>query len=119
MLGRSVLVLAQVSLLSALVLGSGAGCGAGATCERLAPGMDRDLCLHDRIMALPGEQHADALALARQIQDPVVRGAAVFTWVIQHNREIDPKAGQALCGLLMGQERETCTRKLSQVHLRR
>ncbi len=95
------------------------GCGGGERCEREAPGMDRDLCLHDRILALPGAEHEQAYGLAQQIQDPVVRGAAIFSWVINHNREIEPRAGQALCGLLMGQERETCTRKLSQVHLRR
>lgn len=95
------------------------GCGGGPSCEREAAGMDRDLCLHDRVLALPGAEAARALELAGRIEDPVVRGAAVFTWVIQNNREIEPRSGQALCALLTGQERETCTRKLSQVHLRR
>lgn len=95
------------------------GCGGGASCEREAPGMDRDICLHDRVLALPGAEHAEATRLVGQIQDPLIRGAAVFTWVISHNREIDVKSGLALCGQLSGQERETCTRKLSQVHLRR
>ena len=79
-----------------LLLSLAIGCGAGPDCERAAPGMERDLCLHDRVLALPGAEQARALALAGQIQDPVVRGAAVFTWVIEHNREIEPREGQAL-----------------------
>jgi len=94
------------------------GCG-GGDCASLPSGTGRDLCLHDRLLTLPGAEVAQARALAEQIQDPMVQGAAVFSWVIAHNREIDPRDGMALCGLLAGQERSTCVRKLSQVHLRR
>lgn len=94
------------------------GCG-DAVCEDEAPGMDRDICLHDRLLEVPAAEAREAIALGRQIQDPVVRGAAVFTWISTHNREADPKVAQELCGLLEGRERSTCGRKLSQVHLRR
>ncbi len=95
------------------------GCAGGAPCDRYAKGMDRDACLHDRVLAsTPGELSA-VIALAEQIEDPVMRGAAVFTWVNNHNRELDPKAAEPLCALLEGRERASCSRKLSSVHLRR
>lgn len=94
------------------------GC-AGGDCASRPAGTERDLCLHDELLALPGAEVAQARTLAGQIQDPMVQGAAVFSWVIAHNREIDPRDGMALCALLAGQERQTCVRKLSQVHLRR
>lgn len=95
------------------------GCGAGEPCARYAEGMDRDACLHDQVLASPPAEVASVISLARRIDDPVVRGAAVFSWVNTHNRELDPKAAEPLCLLLEGRERASCSRKLSSVHLRR
>ena len=81
--------------------------------------MDRDACLHDRVLSSPASALSSVITTAQQIDDPVVRGAAVFTWVNTHNRELDPKAAEPLCALLEGRERASCSRKLSSVHLRR
>lgn len=94
-------------------------CGGGAPCAGLAPGMDRDACNHDRLLASGPEALDQVIQIAATIDDPVMRGAAVFTWVNTHNRELDPKAAEPLCALLEGRERASCSRKLSSVHLRR
>lgn len=94
-------------------------CVQGDPCLSKREGMDRDACLHDAVLASPASALTTVIGKAQQIQDPVVRGAAVFTWVNTHNRELDPKAAAPLCALLEGRERASCSRKLSAVHLRR
>ena len=96
-----------------------AACGGEPECSARPQGLERDRCLHDRALALPAAQSADVLVLVKQIEDPIVRGAAVYTWVGQNNRDVSQRDGQALCELLDGREKVTCVRKLSSVHLLR
>lgn len=94
-------------------------CGGGEPCTDVAPGMDQDACLHDQVLATPAAELDRALVLLGQIGDPVIRSAAIFTWVSQNNRDLTPERGMSMCRLLDGRERNTCERKLQSVHLRR
>lgn len=96
-----------------------AACGGRTDCASLEAGLARDTCNHDAVLAIPADQLDRALTTVSKIEDPVVRGAAVFTWVSQNNRELNPQRGMSMCRLLDGRERVTCERKLSSVHLRR
>ena len=94
-------------------------CGGGEPCASEAPGMDLDACLHDQVLATPATALDVALVLLGRIEDPVIRSAAIFTWVSQNNRDLTPERGMSMCRLLDGRERNTCERKLQSVHLRR
>ena len=56
---------------------------------------------------------------AKNINDPMIRGAAVSAWVRDHNTEITQKQGMELCALLDGRDRFYCVRRLSSPHLKR
>lgn len=94
-------------------------CGRGEPCANEAPGLEQDACLHDQVLATPAAQLDVALVLLGRINDPVIRSAAIFTWVSTNNRELTPERGMSMCRLLEGRERNTCERKLQSVHLRR
>ena len=87
------------------------------TCAELPAGLERDQCLHREIDALPGAQLEDVLVKAGQIQDPIVRQAALYSWVEAHNNEIPRDRGQALCQMLDGRHQSHCLRLLSSPHL--
>lgn len=91
-------------------------CKTQAPCDLYQEGLDRDTCLHDQILAT--DDLNLVTSLARQIGDPIVRSAAVYTWVAAHNRELSPTSGGPLCDLLDSRERQTCQRKLTLQHLR-
>jgi len=108
------------------LLGVVAACGAdegpapvaAASCAA-SSGMERDRCVHDEIGAVPGAQPDVVLEKAGQIQDPMIRGAAVSGWVAAHANELPQEKGQQLCNLLEGRDRSYCQRRLSSPHLQR
>ena len=115
------------TLTVALFLPLGWGCGdddaetpaaAPAGCGAMS-GMDRDRCVHDEIVAVPGAQPDVVVAKAGSIQDPMIRGAAVSGWVAAHANELPKEKGQELCNLLEGRDRSYCQRRLSSPHLQR
>ncbi len=90
-------------------------CALTLECAGAASPLDRDLCRYRRASAASAsEAHAELAA----VEDPVVRGAGVITWIRAHP---DAPAADAwpLCSLLVGGERKACERKLSSAHLRR
>jgi hypothetical protein len=111
-----------VCVLSFLAL---AGCGQDDGAPAAAPGcdaktgMDKDRCLHDEIGAVPGAQPDVVVQKAQQIQDPMIRGAAVSGWVADHANELPQEKGQQLCNLLEGRDKSYCQRRLSSPHLQR
>jgi hypothetical protein len=114
-----------VSLLAVSLLAAGfVGCGEDGTqpveaavgCDAKT-GMERDRCLHDEIAAVPGSQPDEVLKKARLIRDPMIRGAAVSTWVAAHVSELPQDKGQELCDLLEGRDKSYCQRRLSSPHL--
>ncbi len=98
-----------------------AGCGGAAApgCADLPAGLERDRCYHEQIDAMPAERAAEVRAIAERIADPIVRGAAVSSWVANHGAEVERAQGEALCALLDGRDRSYCQRRLSSPHLRR
>ena len=85
----------------------------------MAPGLDRDACLFDQVLALPPSELARVGPLCDQIADPVVRTAAIDRWTRDHADAISPQEGQALCQRLPPAEASACSRRLSSAHLRR
>ena len=90
-----------------------------STCEEMSAGMDRDQCFHDRIASTPPGQAAAVVESAAQIQDPMVRGAAVLSWVKSHVSSVSASDGQKLCAFLEGRDQSYCQRILSSPHLQR
>lgn len=83
-------------------------------CEERA-GLERDTCLSERMAV---EEDIDAAtALAVQLEDRIVRHAAVLTWVEAH-RDADRQKLQALCALLDGDHAVICARRVDAAHLR-
>lgn len=88
-------------------------------CAELDVGPDRDHCLYEGIGQLPSDQAAGVVTRAGQIQDPIIRGAAVSRWVADHVRQISAEDGKALCGLLEGRDGSYCEKRLTAAHLHR
>ena len=79
----------------------------------------KDQCLHNEILTIPSTNFKQIISKAKEIQDPMIRGAAVSAWVRDHNHEITQKQGKALCELLDGRDKFYCIRRLSSPHLKR
>ncbi len=90
-----------------------------STCEEMSTGMGRDQCFHDRIAATPPGGAASVVDSAAQIQDPMVRGAAVLSWVKVNGSSVSSSDGQKLCAFLEGRDQSYCQRVLSSPHLQR
>lgn len=88
-------------------------------CEAMGPGLDRDACLFNQVLALPETERARVGPLCDRIADPVVRTAAIDRWTRDHAAALSPQEGQALCQRLPPAEASACTRRLSSAHLRR
>jgi len=93
--------------------------GDRADCGRLDDPLDRDTCFHERIGDLDAAAADQVHDLALQIEDPVVRGAAVCGWIEAHVGAYPQAEGHKLCELLTGPQRTYCVRRLQAVHLRR
>jgi len=59
------------------------------------------------------------IGLANKIEDPIIRGAAIFRWIELHNREIPRERGRELCDILSDREKTSCERRLYSAHLQR
>lgn len=92
------------------------GCGP-PDCATLQPGMERDLCWFESAREVEELDASTLLAVARKVEDPVVRSATVMAWVRQHP-EADGRAAP-LCDLLAWSEQISCRRRLASPHLRR
>lgn len=106
-------LVAAVLLLSFLL----PGCG-DKPCADLE-GLDRDQCFHDELVVVPAEQPDSVIAKAAQIQDQMVRNAAVSAWIKDHVNSVPMDKGRELCGLLQGRDQGYCERRLSSPHLKR
>lgn len=89
-------------------------------CEELSTSFAQDTCRHDALAKLAPAQYESAILLASEIQDPIVRGAAIIRWIETHKTNLPVDAGQSLCALLpMNTERGACVRRFSAAHLQR
>jgi hypothetical protein len=102
-----------------------AGCGSGslevtaepAVCAAMDAGAARDVCWKGVIDAAPAEAWSAVVEHGGKIEDPVVRGAAIFGWV--RSRTGLPAEAAAVCQLLEGAERAACERRVQSAHLQR
>ena len=123
-----VLVSQRAAVVVLLGLGAVVGCGddgsasgskrASGACDAQT-GMERDRCVHDEILATPGSQPDEVKRRAGLIVDPMIRGAAVSSWVAANANALPREKGQELCDLLEGRDRSYCQRRLSSPHLQR
>jgi len=88
-------------------------------CATLSQGLEKDTCLHDAINLLPATEIDQVLEAAQSIQDSMIQGAAVSSWVAEHSTEIPRQKGETLCKLLSGRDWSYCLRRLSSPHLKR
>lgn len=89
------------------------------SCAEMELGRPKDECHHDEIKLLTSDHAQLVLEKSKQIQDPMIRGAAVSAWIGENNNDVDSTTGQALCTLLDGRDRSYCMRRLSSPHLKR
>ncbi len=87
------------------------------SCDDLA-GQHRDFCRYGELVALAPADLERALELARGIDETVIRGTAVYTWVRDHAADLPPEASE-LCRMLPGAQGAQCLRRLEAVHLQR
>lgn len=92
---------------------------APASCDGIAAGPERDRCVHKQILADPALPAAEVARLSATLQDPMIRVATVLSWARDHRGAVADADRIALCGLLAGQERNACDRRLSAAHLSR
>ena len=88
-------------------------------CDGIEDSGEKDKCLIEEIQRMNGPQMTEVISKAKEIQDPMIRGAAVSSWVRDHNNEINQRQGKALCEILDGRDRFYCMRRLSSPHLKR
>ena len=88
-------------------------------CSAITETIKKDECYHNELLQFSSAELPQIISHAKQITDPLIRGAAVSSWVRDHNNEITQKQGMDLCALLDGRDRFYCMRRLSSPHLKR
>jgi hypothetical protein len=89
------------------------------SCDSQSETYLRDECFHNQLLASGASEIEAVIALANSIEDPIIRGAAIFRWIELHNREIPRERGRALCEILSEREKTSCERRLYSAHLQR
>jgi hypothetical protein len=92
------------------------------SCARVDDGADplaQDRDRFDRIQALDADEVDQVQALAREIEDSVVRSAAVDGWIRENRQSLTREDGLTLCDLLEAAASGQCRRSFSAVHLQR
>ena len=106
-----------------LIVATGSACStneSGAlSCDSMATGPAHDECFHDQLLNSAASDIELVIVLANKIDDPIIRGAAIFRWIELHNREIPRDRGRALCEILSDREKTSCERRLYSAHLQR
>lgn len=89
------------------------------SCESMKPGLDRDHCLHDRLLTISASEWQKVRPTAEQIQDSIVRSAAIHGWVLANSGKCPREEALALCAMLQEPESNTCSKRLLAAHLNR
>jgi hypothetical protein len=96
----------------ACVDGPPPGCG-------IYSGLEHDRCVADELTALTPDQLDLVRAKTSAIQDPIVRGAALDTWLKAHAKALPTQDAQGLCQLLEGPAAAACNKRVHAAHLNR
>ncbi|MFT4976171.1 MAG: hypothetical protein ACI8S6_002067 [Myxococcota bacterium] len=111
----------MVTIVLALVfLGCDGSSEAGQPgCASREAGLERDTCFGDLLLALPASEAEQVKAIGSEIQDGMVRQAAISRWVADHANEIPKETGEGLCKMLGGRDQSYCLKRFLAVHLQR
>ena len=98
------------------------GCGSeeeaqSSDCSDLSEQREQDDCLKAQILTLDASNLPAVKEKAEQISDPIIRGAAVETWIMENCNGVSLEQGRGLCELLEGRNKSYCERRLSSPHL--
>ncbi len=88
-------------------------------CVARSPQAEVDRCHMDEVLALGHDQVDAVVETARRIQDPVIRGAAVFGWIDANATRTAPEDAVKVCEVLEGPNRRICDRRQKSWHLQR
>ncbi|GEM_PF-7017022 len=88
-------------------------------CASLTPQATADRCWMDQLLGLPHDPVGAVVETARRIQDPVIRGAAVFGWIDLNATKSAPADAARVCEVLEGPNRRICDRRQKSWHLQR
>lgn len=89
------------------------------SCADMAASLERDTCFGDMVLAMPASEADQVARVGEQIQDGMVRQAAISRWVADHANEIPKETGESLCKMLGGRDQSYCLKRFLAVHLQR
>jgi len=92
---------------------------AATDCGALSTPEARDRCRAEALAAMPPTRWLEVEAAAAAIEDPIRRGAALFSWIRAHQAELPQEAAAPLCGALSAGEEKACLRRFQASHLNR
>ena len=99
-----------------LLLACDPGTADAPGCDTLT-GLARDQCLYETIRAMSDARPEDVRAQATQIQDAVIREAALLGWVKAHGCDHPRESVLPFCDLIEGSLQGKCRRRLDAIHL--
>ena len=88
-------------------------------CDALGDLGARDTCFRERCADLGPGLWPSVAENAGRIEDPILRGTVVFSFVRVHAAVLPPEARDPLCSLLDDPVRGICRRRFNAAHLRR
>ncbi len=94
-------------------------CGSAEVGTDCAAADQPDVCRQDVLLAVPPTATAEVVAAAEAIADPVLRGAALFTWIDAHRGRVPVESAETVCAVLEGRVQHVCERRISAAHLNR
>lgn len=89
------------------------------SCDDMEAGLERDTCFGDMVLSMTASEADQVAGIGGQIQDGMVRQAAISRWVADHANEIPKETGESLCKMLGGRDQSYCLKRFLAVHLQR
>jgi hypothetical protein len=89
------------------------------SCDEIEASLERDTCFGEMVLAMTASEADKVEGIGGQIQDGMVRQAAISRWVADHANEIPKETGESLCKMLGGRDQSYCLKRFLAVHLQR
>jgi hypothetical protein len=108
----------QLALLPPLMFAWGCHC-LGPRCDELEEQLARDKCYYQQLGAAEDASLEAVQLTIGEIDDPLIRSAAVLAWLDAHALEVSPEQAHGLCEVLEWNAYHYCQRRYSTPHMRR